>query len=96
MVNQQQNDWDVQLPAVVWAFRTAYKVTTGHTPFQLMLGVEARMPTEWQLPSLKIAVCYNINRNLALSGRLREFIRLTETRRVAEERLEKTQMHRKK
>jgi transposase InsO family protein len=32
VVTDNLTDWDVQLPAVVWAFRTAYKVTTGHTP----------------------------------------------------------------
>lgn len=96
VVNQQQNDWDVQRQTMVWAFRTAYKVTTGHTPFQLMFGVEARMPMEWQLPSLKVVVCYNINSNLAISRRLSELIRLTETRRVVEKRLEKIQLQRKK
>lgn len=30
-VSNNQYDWDTQLPAVVWAFRTTYKVTTGHT-----------------------------------------------------------------
>lgn len=61
VINEQQNDWDIQLPTTMWTFHTAYKVTMGHTPFQLMFGVEARMPTDYELPSLQIATEFNIN-----------------------------------
>lgn len=47
--------------AAVRAFRTAYKVRIGHKPFQLMFGVEARMPPEYELPHLRIVVKYNLN-----------------------------------
>lgn len=61
VVDEHKSDWDIQLPIVVWAFRTVYKVTTGHTPFRLLFGIEARMPEELELPSLRMAINYEIN-----------------------------------
>ena len=29
-------DWEEKLPFALWDYLTTYKVTTGHTPFQLM------------------------------------------------------------
>ena len=49
-------DWEEKLPSALWAYRTSYKVTTGHTPFQLMYGQEAVVPTEFMVPSLRIAI----------------------------------------
>ena len=41
MVNTNRIDWDTKLYATLWAYRTAYKVTTKHTPFSLVFGMEA-------------------------------------------------------
>lgn len=60
-----------------------------------MFGVEARMPSEWELPSLRMAVNYDINHNDKLTQRLRELLRLTETREEGENRLERIQKQRK-
>ena len=49
-------DWEDNLPSALWAYRTAYKVTTGHTPFQLMFGQEAVVPAEFMILSLRIAL----------------------------------------
>ncbi len=45
-------DWEENLPAALWAYHTAYKVTTGHTAFQLMFGQEAVVPAEFMIPNL--------------------------------------------
>ncbi|XP_059068626.1 transposon Tf2-1 polyprotein [Cryptomeria japonica] len=52
----EQGDWEERLPAVLWAYRTTYKATTTHTPFQLMYGQEVVMPVEYTVPTLRIAV----------------------------------------
>jgi hypothetical protein len=31
-----QNDWNVMLPTALWAYRTTYKVSTQHTPYELV------------------------------------------------------------
>jgi hypothetical protein len=41
MINANRTDWDTKLHAALWAYRTAYKVTTKHTPFSLVFGTEA-------------------------------------------------------
>ena len=44
MVSENQKDWDVKLPLVVMAYRSAVQTSTGCTPSLLMLGRELRMP----------------------------------------------------
>ena len=49
-------DWKEKLPSALWAYCTAYKVTKGHTPFQLMFGHETVVLAEFMIPSLRIAL----------------------------------------
>ena len=41
MVNANRTDYDTKLYAALWMYRTAYKVTTKHTPFSLVFRTEA-------------------------------------------------------
>ncbi|KAK3743518.1 hypothetical protein QZH41_015906, partial [Actinostola sp. cb2023] len=43
---ENQRDWDVHLPLLMMAYRTAVHETTGCTPSMLMLGREAAMPVD--------------------------------------------------
>ena len=38
VVEGNQTDWEQKLPAVLWAYQTAYKASVGTTPFELVLG----------------------------------------------------------
>ena len=53
--NSQRNDWDLRVNAVLWAYRTACKKLTGHTPFSLMYGQAAIMPMEYIILSLRVS-----------------------------------------
>jgi hypothetical protein len=55
-VQGSNTDWNARLLDALWAYRCAYKVTTKHTPFQLVYGQEAILPIEIELPSLRIAL----------------------------------------
>ena len=44
--NKNQNDWDVYLPFVLFAYRTAYHSSVGETPFYLLYGREPRLPID--------------------------------------------------
>jgi hypothetical protein len=44
------------LYSALWAYQTSIKTATGFSPFQLIYGLEAVLPIECQIPSLKLAV----------------------------------------
>jgi hypothetical protein len=44
--NQENNNWDEFLPAVVFAYNTGIHSSTQHSPFQLQFGCEPRLPTD--------------------------------------------------
>jgi hypothetical protein len=48
-VNSKQNDWDECLPFALAAYRTTRHRATGHSPYFLLFGREALMPTEAML-----------------------------------------------
>ena len=56
MVNKNRTDWHIMIYPALWAYQTSVKTTTGFTPFQLVYGLEAVLPIECEIPSLKLAV----------------------------------------
>ena len=44
-INEAQTNWDLYLPVVLFAYRTSKQKTTESTPFNLLYGREARLPT---------------------------------------------------
>jgi hypothetical protein len=40
----------------LWAYQMSVKTATGFSPFQLVYGLEAVLPIECQIPSLKLVV----------------------------------------
>ena len=53
LMNQKQNDWDTQLPALLFAYRTSVHSTTGETPFFLNHGRDPVLPGDILLRDLK-------------------------------------------
>ena len=56
MVVQAKSNWHLQLFSALWAYMTTVKTSTSFTPFQLVYGLEATLPIECEIPSLKIVV----------------------------------------
>jgi transposase InsO family protein len=56
MVGKHKSSWHVHLFSALWAYRTSAKTATGFTPFQLVYGLEAVLPIEFEIPSLRLTI----------------------------------------
>ena len=54
-MSDSRTDWELKLPSVIWAYRTAYKIAVGTTPFELVYGQNAILPIEFLVPILRFA-----------------------------------------
>ncbi|XP_022860948.1 uncharacterized protein LOC111381405 [Olea europaea var. sylvestris] len=52
-IGDTKGDWPDMLPSILWAYRTSHKTATGETPFMLAFGLEAIIPIEVNLPTLR-------------------------------------------
>jgi hypothetical protein len=90
IVTESKRDWDIKLTAALWAYRTTYKVTTRATPFSLMYGMEAILPIEFEVPSLRIAIENRLDDSTSLKDRLAWLESLNERRQLAAQHVEVT------
>jgi hypothetical protein len=49
-------DWHEMLPFALHAYRTTIRTSTGATPYSLVFGMEAVMPLEVEIPSLRVLI----------------------------------------
>ena len=49
-------DWLEKLPFALWAYRTSFRTSTGATPYSLVYGMEAVLPVEIEMGSLRVAL----------------------------------------
>ncbi|MCO5613331.1 hypothetical protein L7F22_067607 [Adiantum nelumboides] len=55
IVSESRADWDQKLHAALWAYRVAYKISIGTTPFNMVYGIQAILPLEFLIPTLRVA-----------------------------------------
>ena len=82
-VMNSKRDWDVKLTMALWAYCTTFKVTTQATPFSLVYGLEATLPIEFKVESLKMEVKTRLTDSQSLRTRLTTLKELNERRRMS-------------
>ncbi|RVW70441.1 hypothetical protein CK203_058338 [Vitis vinifera] len=53
---ETSRDWSEKLPYALWAYRTSFRTSTGATPYSLVYGMEAMLPVEIEMGSLRVAL----------------------------------------
>jgi hypothetical protein len=94
LVNDKRMDWDEHIHTALFSYRTAYKVNTHHTPFELVYGLTPLMPTEYIVPTSHTSNLVDFNQVRVLQARLQELEHLDETRRLAQDFSEAAQEQR--
>ncbi|RVW87310.1 Retrovirus-related Pol polyprotein from transposon 297 [Vitis vinifera] len=77
-LEQAKGKWVEELPGVLWAYRTTPGRPTGNTPFALAYGMDAIIPTEIGLPTIRTEAVkqdnasVEVGRNLDWADEVRE------------------------
>ena len=53
---ETSRDWSEKLPFALWAYRTSFRTSTEATPYSLVYGMEAVLPVEIEMRSLRVAL----------------------------------------
>lgn len=64
--NVQRSDWDLHVPAILWAYRATCKKLMDQTPSSLAYGANTAVPIEQSIPSPRIAASIDMTVHRAL------------------------------
>ena len=53
VINDHQTDWDIHLPKLLFAYRTALHAATGFNPFHIIFGHSPTLPVDVMLGALR-------------------------------------------
>ena len=53
---ETSQDWSEKLPFALWAYRTSFRTSIEATPYSLVYGIEAVLPVEIEMGSLRVAL----------------------------------------
>ena len=81
---ETSRDWSEKLPFALWAYRTSFRTSTRATPHSLVYGMEAVLPVEIKIGSLRVALEHQISETEWAQSRYDQLSLLDERRlRVA-------------
>ena len=88
VIGRTKRDWHERISEALWAYRTTHRTPTQATPYSLVYGVEAVLPLESQIPSLRMAIQEGLTDEENAKLRLQELEALDERRLEAQQHLE--------
>ena len=94
-VLDSKRNWDVNLTAALWVYRTTYKVNIQTTSFSLVYDLEATLPIEYEVESLRVVIGSRLTESQSLKNRLTNLEERDERRRMAVQHIEAIQKRRK-
>ena len=53
---ETSRDWSEKLPFALWAYRTSFRTSIGAMPYSLLYGMEAVLPIEIEMRSLRVTL----------------------------------------
>ena len=77
---ETSRDWSEKLPFALWAYRTSFRTSTGATPYSLVYVMEAVLPVEIEMGSLRVALEQQISEAEWVQSRLDQLSLLDERR----------------
>jgi transposase InsO family protein len=89
-------DWDLKIHHVVWVYNTTYKTATGYSPFRLTYGMEALLPIELEVMTLRTATTMRLPLDESQHHRLLQLNELDELQLKAYQSIEVAQAQQKK
>ena len=82
---ETSRDWSEKLPFALWAYRTSFRTSTGATPYSLVYGIEAVLPVEIEMGSLRVILEQQISETKWVQSRLDQLSLLDDRRlRIAD------------
>jgi Integrase core domain len=87
-VDGNQRDWDNRLQEALWAYQITYRTPTPATPYTLAFRVEAVLPLEVELPSLRVAMQNDMTMDECQQLRSDELDTMVKQRLIAQQNLE--------
>ena len=80
VVGENKKSWDRKIKYALWENQITTNTSTGKTPFEMVYGIEAKLPVNLQIPILCFAQQYATDEE-AIQGRINQLIELDESRR---------------
>ena len=86
LVNDNHTDWDMQLYTVLFSYQTAYKVATGHSPFELVYGLLPLMPTVYIFSTQRTTTDLDFTKHKVLAARTADLDKLDSRPRLIKDK----------
>ncbi|KAM1856895.1 hypothetical protein ACFX14_007071 [Malus domestica] len=88
VIGRTKRDWHERISEALWVYRMTHRTPTQTTPYSLVYGMEAVLPLESQIPSLRMAIQEGLTDEENAKLRLQELETLDERRLEAQQHLE--------